>query len=253
MVNHGKEHHVQLYGADENALAANVGRFLADGLERGDGLIVIASAAHCEAFAREMKNQHAPLEQALSDSRVLFLNAQVTLDSFMVDGEPDQARFERAVVPVIRQIQRQAGKDRITGYGEMVGILWARGQQAAAVQLEQCWNRLLEELSMNLCCAYPIDLFSMDAHPDHMHSVLCAHTHVMPVNQGLESAVGRAMDEVLGARAASVKLHIKTNLRPEWATMPTGEAMILWLRTNLDASADEILDRARRYYQATAA
>jgi hypothetical protein len=33
--------------------------------------------------------------------------------------------------------------------------------------------------------------------------------------------------------------------------MPEAETMILWIRNNLSKHADEILQRARRYYQST--
>ena len=246
------EHVVQLYGSDEPGLFANGGRFLSEGLARGDALIVIATAQHCEAFARAMKDHGAALEQGLRDGRVLFLNAPVTLDGMMLNGQPDRQKFEGVMLPAVDHVLKPAGRTSITAYGEMVGLLWTRGEQAAAIQLEQYWNELLARVPMNLFCAYPIDLFRT-GHLSGLDPVLCSHTHLIPVNQGLESAIGRAMEEVLGDRAATLKLHIKTNLRPEWAAMPTGEAILLWLRTNPDASADEILDRARRYYQAAAA
>ena len=37
------EHVVQLYGDDDRLLSRNVGRYLAEGLRRGDGLVVIAT------------------------------------------------------------------------------------------------------------------------------------------------------------------------------------------------------------------
>jgi hypothetical protein len=37
------EHVVQLYGGDDQRLTRNVSRYLAEGLRRGDGLVVIAT------------------------------------------------------------------------------------------------------------------------------------------------------------------------------------------------------------------
>jgi hypothetical protein len=57
------------------------------------------------------------------------------------------------------------------------------------------------------------------------------------------------MDEVLGPRAERLRPLIKANYRPAWAAIPQAEALVLWLRNNLPDFADEILDRARHYYQ----
>ena len=59
----------------------------------------------------------------------------------------------------------------------------------------------------------------------------------------------RAMDEILGTRASGLRLLMKANFRPAWAVMPAGEAMVLWLRNNLAAEADKILDCAREHYR----
>ena len=48
------EHVVQLYGEDDQLLARNVSRYLAEGLRRGDGLVVIGTPEHTEAVARHL-------------------------------------------------------------------------------------------------------------------------------------------------------------------------------------------------------
>ena len=46
------KHVVQFYGRNDDALAANVSRYLGEGLQRGEGLVVIATAAHIRASRR---------------------------------------------------------------------------------------------------------------------------------------------------------------------------------------------------------
>ena len=60
----------------------------------------------------------------------------------------------------------------------MVGILWANGEQSAAIRLEEYWNELLAGSSVSLYCAYPIDLFNGSVHMDGIDAVLGAHTHM---------------------------------------------------------------------------
>jgi hypothetical protein len=61
----------------------------------------------------------------------------------------------------------------------------------------------------------------------------------------LETALHRAMDEVLGPDADRVRGSIRANFRPSWAVMPAAERIVLWLRKNLPEHAGRIVQRAR--------
>jgi DcmR-like sensory protein len=240
-------HFVQLYGKDDRALARNVGRYLSEGLRRGDGLLVIATAEHRGMLVRHLKQERA-YSRAVLEGRLVFLDAAATLKRFMVDGEPDQGRFESVVGEALRSVQARAGHTGVRAYGEMVGLLWTAGQYSAAVRLEELWNEVLEANSISLFCAYPIDVFGPEFHLASVDALLCAHTHVVPADNALEGALNKAMDEVLGTRVDGLRRLIQANYRPAWAVLPKAEAMILWLRNNLPGSAEVILARARVYY-----
>ena len=53
------DHIVQLYGEDDQLLTRNVSRYLAEGMRRSDGLIVIATPAHTQAIARHLAEEGA--------------------------------------------------------------------------------------------------------------------------------------------------------------------------------------------------
>jgi len=82
-----------------------------------------------------------------------------------------------------------------------------------------------------------------------VNAVLCAHTHLLPVDEALDSALSRAMDEVLGSRVEGIRKLMRSNHRPSWGVIPRPEAIILWLRNNLPGSAQEIVALARHYYR----
>src|SRR5215212_4818882 len=88
-----EEHVVQLYGKDDRLLTQNVSRYLSEGLRRGDGLLVIATAGHRGSLVRHL-NQERAYSRAVLEGRLVFLDAEATLGRFMIDGEPDQGRFE---------------------------------------------------------------------------------------------------------------------------------------------------------------
>ena len=94
----------------------------------------------------------------------------------MIDGWPDETRFHETVD---RIIVRARGPGRpVRAFGEMVALLWARGEQAATVRLEYLWNKLLKQERFPLFCAYPRVGFSQDA-PVSLRAICAAHTRVI--------------------------------------------------------------------------
>jgi len=245
-------HFVQLYGEDDGLLIKNVARYLAEGLRRGDGLVVIATPEHSEPIARELRQDRA-YSRAVLEGCVVFLDAEATLAELTVGEHPDPDRFKAVVGETVTRVQQRAGHSAVRGYGEMVGLLWKAGRFSDAVLLEECWNGLLDSSNLRLFCAYPIDVFGHDFQVEKVDQVLCAHTHMLPVDDALESALNLAMDEVLGARMLALRGLMKANHRPSWGVVPKSEALILWLRNNLPGTADEILRLARHYYRPPAA
>ena len=240
-------HLLQLYGKDDRLLTGNVSRFIAEGLRRGDGLLVIATPEHSGSVARQLRQERA-YSKAVLEGRLVFLDAQETLNRFMKDGQPDKPLFQNVIGEALKGVQDRADHTGVRAYGEMVGLLWKAGQVQAAILLEEYWNALLKASNVSLFCAYPIDVFGEEFQTGTVDALLCAHTHLLPVNEALESALIRSMDEVLGSRVDSMRRLIKANHRPSWGELPRAESIILWLRSNLPGSAGQILDRARQYY-----
>ena len=242
-----EEHVVQLYGADDRLLTSNVTRFLSEGLKRADGLLVIATPEHRTTLTCYLRQDPA-YSKAVLEGRLVFLDAEMTLGRLMVQGAPDPDLFRNVVGDAIAQVRGRAVHSGVRAYGEMVGLLWKAGARHAAVQLEELWNGLLRSSQVSLFCAYPIDVFGPDFHSESVDPLLCSHTHLVPLNPELEQALHRAMEEVLGPRLDGLRELIQANHRPAWGQVPTGEALILWLRNNLPGSADKILALAREHY-----
>jgi hypothetical protein len=247
---HSGGHFVQMYEADEAALAHNVGLYVWEGLRRGDGVLMIATPEHWALFARQLSRLGADPQSLLKSQQLVLFDAQNTLTRIMAGGQPEWNLFEGVVTAAMRQVKPAHGGADLRAYGEMVGILWRARQFAAAIRLEQLWNKLLEQSSFSLYCAYAIDIFGQDFHVGALDGILCAHSYLVPAqsNGDLETALNMAMDELLGPKADALRLLIRANYRPSWAVMPNAEAMVLWLRTNLPDQADDIVGRSRDYY-----
>jgi hypothetical protein len=243
-------HFVQLYEADEGALTNNVGHYLWEGLRRGEGVLVIATPEHRDLFSEYLTGCGANVPDLLASRQFVVWDARQTLAQFMIDGQPDWERFEKTIRGAMRIVRPRMGFEGLRAYGEMVGVLWSAKQFAAAIRLEQLWNRLLEQSAFSLYCAYSVNVFGREVEVGNLEGVLCTHTHLVPAQQDgtLETAINRSLDEILGAKADKLRVLIKANYNPTWALMPTAESIVFWLKKNLPQHADQIFDRAKHHY-----
>ena len=59
------DHIVQLHDGDERNLIRNVGYYLSDGLKQGNGLLMVATAPHTDAFLAELAHLGADTQHAI--------------------------------------------------------------------------------------------------------------------------------------------------------------------------------------------
>ena len=181
------EHVVQIYQDDAVFLDALEG-FIHDGIRAGDGVIVIATPAHRAALERRLVSRGIPLTRAIARDQYISLDAEETLQRFMVigpDGKlwPDDRRFEDLVDEVLALAGGRTAQDlrafRVRAFGEMVAVLWARGHTGAVVRLEHLWHRFCREKGFSLFCAYPRIGFTDDPEAS-MRDICAAHSRVVP-------------------------------------------------------------------------
>ncbi len=134
-------HVAQLYQPDELALAVNVGQYLWDGHNRGDGLLVIATPRNADSFRAELERRGANLNGLVQDGHLVFLDAGQTLARIMDGYTPDWSSFEQLVGGALRHVRPQTERSGLRVFGDMVGILWQARQFMAAVRLEQFWEQ----------------------------------------------------------------------------------------------------------------
>ncbi len=146
------EHIAHFYEDDEQFLHY-LTAFVLDGFAVEESVIVIATPEHESALRLRLAEAGVDVDSALEEDRYIPLDAEETLSRFMVDGWPDGQRFANLVGQVMKQAM--AGHRRTRAFGEMVALLWARGQAGATVRLEDLWNQFSHSYSFPLLCAYP--------------------------------------------------------------------------------------------------
>jgi len=170
--------HLVQYYEKEGFLYDRVTDFMSEGLRGSDAAVLIATPAHRDGVESRLLRQGIDLSRLKAGGRYHALDAQATLSRFMVDGTPDPHRFADTIGPVIRTAR--GGDRRVLAFGEMVALLWAAGNQDAAIQLEELWNDLARRETFALLCAYPIKHFDDAVHAKPFADINAAHTWVTP-------------------------------------------------------------------------
>jgi hypothetical protein len=242
-------HLVQFYGSAAGELVDNLKRYIAEGIAAGSAILIVATPEHTDAILEALPELADGTELARA---ITCLDAQATLDRFIVGGRPDWRLFGQTVGSIVRSLRRAAPSGTLRVYGEMVGLLWQAGDTEAAVCLEKFWNVLLADDEFALFCGYPIDVFAADFSGEAAAELLCTHTHVLAgkANADLAGALDVAMRDVFGAETDAVRERMRAECGAAARVAPA-EAAMLWLRKNAPR-ADDILSRARTYYHQSA-
>ena len=168
-------HHGVHFYSDAHKLCLSVADFLGDGIAAGQPLVVIATPKHRQALVIELKGRHFDVDGLIRDGELVLLDAQETLDLFMVEGTPDRTRFEMTVGAVIANLCRDRVDCVVRAYGEMVDVLWRNGNAEGATRLEVLWNDLAKQHAFSLLCGYAMGNFYKETAG--MQQVCDLHTH----------------------------------------------------------------------------
>ena len=151
------EHVVQFYESDV-FLIDSVSRFVGGALTAREGSLVIATEDHRQAIHKKLVACGIDVAEAVANGRFVMLDAAETLATFMIDGAPDPHRFAEFIGNVVARVAE--GGKRVRAFGEMVALLWAKGNRSAAIRLEELWNELAKTHRFALLCGYPINGFN---------------------------------------------------------------------------------------------
>ncbi|HEY7928913.1 MAG TPA: MEDS domain-containing protein, partial [Steroidobacteraceae bacterium] len=170
------DHFAQFYIQHET-LIDSVATYVVEGIEKGAGAIVIATQTHQTALQARWTSSHFDFDDASDRGQLLLLDAAETLAEFMVQGAPDSDRFHRSVGQIVARVSEQY--PRVVAFGEMVSVLWAQGNAAAAVTLEELWNELSRRYPLTLFCGYALSDCIDEKADQAFEQVCCAHSHVI--------------------------------------------------------------------------
>ncbi|MGH6727689.1 MAG: MEDS domain-containing protein [Pseudolabrys sp.] len=248
-----RDHVVQLY-QDQDFLNRAVCRFAGAALTNGEGLILVPTTAHWDAFRPRLEAEGVDVKAAQTRGQLTIVDADELLPRFMSKALPDAPMFMGLAGEVIRQTRNAGNFPKVRWWGEMVNVLWERGDVAASMNLEDLFDRVAHEQDIAIFCSFVMDNFDGEIHTHMLPRLGENHSHLIPVEdyEGLERAVADALRETVGPdEARALEGQLLSQYQAPF-NMPRAQALLLALRQVLPTVADPVLQRSRDLYTALA-
>jgi hypothetical protein len=246
-----RDHIVQLY-QDQQFLNRAVCRFAAAAIANGEGVILVPTVAHWDAFRPRLEDEGVDVKAAESRGQLTIVDANDLLPTVMRDTMPDSPVFLGLAADVVSRAKVDGRYPKVRWWGEMVNLLWERGDVAASMALEDLFDDLAHKEDIAIFCSFLMDNFDGDVHAKMLPRLGENHSHLIPVEDyaRLERAVSDALRETVGPDESSV---LEDRLLARYSSpfhMPRSQALLLALRQTLPVVADNVLRRSRALYQA---
>jgi hypothetical protein len=249
-----RDHVVQLY-QDKDFLNRAVCRFAAAALANGEGLILVPTVEHWNLFCPRLVSEGVDVEAARKRGQLTIVDADELLPRFMRNAMPDSPVFLGLAADVVYRARGGGRYPKVRWWGEMVNILWERGEVAASMNLEDLFDELAHKQDIAIFCSFLMDNFNGDIHARILPRLGENHSHLIPVEDytRLERAVADALCDTIGPDEARVLESQLLSRYPASFNMPRAQALLLALRQVLPTVSDAVLERSRKLYTAAAA
>ena len=167
--------HSAIFCADDAALARAALEFAIEPLAQGD-VVVFLVDPRVEAEVRTQLGARAvDLTRAERDGSIRFLDADLLAGALQLGEALDASVFETLIAGPIRELG--AFGRRVHAFGTTVDVLARHGRHDLAMQLEQLWQREVDE-GVSLACGYRYDAFPSITHTAAFDDVCRAHSYV---------------------------------------------------------------------------
>lgn len=236
----GPSDHLLLLHRTEGWLARRIAELLVTG-GLATGAILVTSAERWAALADALLDHGLEVE-ALVAAGVVVHKESAGMLARLLAADLDPAALHAELAPAVALVRSATGEGRIFAYGDMVDVLWQRGDHAAAGRLEAAWHAVLRTEELALHCAYRVDTLDPTAPAGPLLAVCRAHGGFCGVEDGAlrREAIREGIEAVLGAREAG-----RLDMVLAGAGLPTGageeEAAIAWLRTQVPRIAQRVM------------
>ncbi|HEY1803468.1 MAG TPA: MEDS domain-containing protein [Terracidiphilus sp.] len=242
---------VQLY-QDQDFLNRAVCRFAGAALANGEGLILVPTVDHWNAFRPRLEAEGIDVKSVRDSGQLTVVDSDELLPRLMQKALPDGPMFLGLAGEIIARTRGAGRFPKVRWWGEMVNVLWERGDVSASMNLEDLFDRVANDEGIAIFCSFLMDNFNGEIHTHMLPRLGENHSHLIPVEDyaRLERAVADALRETVGPDEARVlESKLLSQYKPLF-NMPRAQALLLALRQVLPTVAEPVLQRSRNLYAA---
>jgi DNA-binding NarL/FixJ family response regulator len=149
-------------------------------LVAGHAVIVVSIDSRHRAVHQGLRTGGVDVERAIQERRYVEIDMTEMLSQFMVDGWPDEVRFQTAVTPIVAEALNASTSKHphVLVCGECAPMLLREGKGEAAVRVEQLWDKLAQAHEIDTICGYLIDATSSAERDKYFRRLNAVHTEV---------------------------------------------------------------------------
>ena len=241
-------HIVQLYQDDEFYGEA-ISHFAAEGLLKGESIIIVATAPHWENISRRLGRKGFKVADLRKRGQLTLLDADHTLPKFLVNDMPDAKTFKDLAHGVIEKARGGGKYAGVRWWGEMVNVLYVNGNQRGSTRLEELFEEVGDETPIALFCSFYMDKFDPKIYDGPIGDLCRTHSHLIPAEDYSlhKECIDRAVAEAFGKLDDKfLKILVSTK---EWSVpgMPPSQALLLCLKQAAPEKFGQVLNLAKKY------
>jgi hypothetical protein len=229
-------HILQIYDSDD-FLALGVAHFAAEGLKRGEAVLLTGTEAHLQAVRRALAANDVDYDAALRRAQLVVSDVRTAAASLLADGAVETA---------------QLSDERYSGarwWGEITNFLHQQGDPKAALAAEDLGIAAVQKHGATIFCSFLHDRFDPRGYDGILREVCCKHSHVIPAQDYVRHrlAVNRAIADVVGEIRGPL-LQSLMSWKGLSCDLPSSQALLFWLRDALPDHFQHVLARVKAYH-----
>ena len=172
-------HEIQFYSED-TVLLDRLSGFVEAALRAGHSAAVCATKSSRDDLVSALQGRGLDVDDLIRRRKYMAFDAVKILSAFNTGQSLDRPNFLQVLGGVITTAAHAArgNRPRVALYQECSSLLWAKGRDETAIQLERLLNELVNRYNVDVLCGYSLTYFHGEE-DSHAIQRLCAeHTAV---------------------------------------------------------------------------
>jgi len=240
-------HILQIYDNDA-FVASGVALFAAEGLVRGEAVLLTGTEVHLRAVRRELLAKDVDYDAAVGRGQLSTHDVRRTVEAVLTGGLPDAARYETLTDAAFEKVRAGGRFSGLRWWGESPSFLHQQGNTRAALAWEELGTAAARKHDAAVLCSFQCDRFDPRGYDGILLDMCCRHSHVIPAEDYVRYrlAVNRAIAEILGEIRGPL-LQSLLSWKGLACDLPSSQALLFWIRETLPDQFHSVLARVKAY------